>query len=70
MAVWVVTSSGMAVEVDAYKASTSPAGVLVFTDSQGDLVRATSGSKDDLQAAMRLLDAQDFDFVLKYTNYR
>jgi hypothetical protein len=40
MAVWVVTSSGMAVEVDAYKASTSPAGVLVFTDSQGDLVRA------------------------------
>ena len=42
----------------------------VKTQIQGDLVRATSGSKDDLQAAMRLLDAQDFDFVLKYTNYR
>lgn len=37
---------------------------------QGDLVRVTSGSKDDLQAAMRLLDGQDYDFVLKYTNYR
>ena len=42
----------------------------VKTQIQGDLVRATSGSKDDVQAAMRLLDAQDFDFVLKYTNYR
>lgn len=42
----------------------------VKTQIQGDLVRATSGSKDDLQAAMRLLDAQDYDFVLKYTNYR
>ena len=42
----------------------------VKTQIQGELVRATSGSKDDLQAAMRLLDAQDFDFVLKYTNYR
>ena len=42
----------------------------VKTQIQGNLVRATSGSKDDLQAAMRLLDAQDFDFVLKYTNYR
>lgn len=42
----------------------------VKTQIQGDLVRATSGSKDELQAAMRLLDGQDFDFVLKYTNYR
>jgi len=40
MAVWVVTNSGKRVEVDAYKSSTTPAGVLVFTDSQGDLVRA------------------------------
>ena len=37
---------------------------------QGDLVRATGGSKDDLQAAMRLLDSQDFDFAILYTNYR
>lgn len=42
----------------------------VKTQIQGDLVRATSGSKDELQAAMRLLDAEDYDFVLKYTNYR
>ncbi len=42
----------------------------VKTQIQGDLVRATSSSKDELQAAMRLLDGQDFDFVLKYTNYR
>ncbi len=42
----------------------------VKTQIQGDLVRATASSKDDLQAAMRLLDAQDYDFTLKYTNYR
>ena len=42
----------------------------VKTQIQGDLVRATSGSKDDLQAAMRLLDGQDFDFAITYTNYR
>lgn len=40
MAVWVVRNSGISVEVDAYKSSTTPAGVLVFTDNQGDLVRA------------------------------
>lgn len=37
---------------------------------QGDAVRVTSGSKDDLQTVMRLLDAQEFDFSLQYTNYR
>lgn len=42
----------------------------IKTQIQGEAVRATSGSKDDLQAAMRLLDQQDFDFVLSYTNYR
>jgi len=29
-----------------------------------------SGSKDDLQAVMQLLRAQDFDFPLSFTNYR
>ena len=42
----------------------------IKTQIQGDLVRATSGSKDELQAAMRLLDSQDFDFALNYINYR
>lgn len=37
---------------------------------QGDEVRVTSSSKDDLQAAMRLLEAQDFDFPLSFTNFR
>lgn len=37
---------------------------------QGEAVRVTSGSKDDLQAAMRLLDAKELDFPLQYTNYR
>lgn len=37
---------------------------------QGDEVRVTSGSKDDLQAAMRLLELQDFDFPLTFTNFR
>lgn len=42
----------------------------VKTQIQGDAVRVTSGSKDDLQAAMQLLRAQDFDFPLSFTNYR
>ncbi len=37
---------------------------------QGEAVRVTSGSKDDLQAAMREVDAADFDFPTQYTNYR
>ena len=42
----------------------------IKTQIQGDLVRATASSKDDLQAAMRLLDSQEYDFALAYTNYR
>ncbi len=42
----------------------------VKTQIQGDAVRVTSGSKDDLQAVMQLLRAQDFDFPLNFTNYR
>jgi uncharacterized protein YajQ (UPF0234 family) len=37
---------------------------------QGEEVRVTSGSKDDLQAAMRILEAQDFSFPLSFTNFR
>jgi len=37
---------------------------------QGEEVRVTSGSKDDLQTAMRLLEGQDFDFPLAFTNFR
>lgn len=37
---------------------------------QGEVIRVTSGSKDDLQAAMREVDAADFDFATQYTNYR
>jgi cyclic-di-GMP-binding protein len=42
----------------------------VKTQIQGDAVRVMSGSKDDLQAVMQLLRAQDFDFPLSFTNYR
>lgn len=37
---------------------------------QGDAVRVTSGSKDDLQKAMQAVKAHDFDFPLNFTNYR
>jgi len=37
---------------------------------QGDVVRVTSSSKDDLQGVMQLLRSQDFDFPLSFTNYR
>lgn len=37
---------------------------------QGDQVRVTSPSKDDLQQAMALLRGQDFGVELKFGNYR
>ena len=37
---------------------------------QGDAVRVTSASKDELQAVMNTLQSQDFDFPLAFTNYR
>lgn len=40
------------------------------TQIQGDLVRVTGNSKDDLQKAIQLLKAQDLDFPLTFTNYR
>lgn len=42
----------------------------VKTQIQGDAVRITSNSKDDLQAVMQLLRAQDFDFPLAFNNFR
>lgn len=42
----------------------------VKTQIQGDAVRVTSGSKDDLQAVMQLLRAQDFSFPISFTNFR
>lgn len=37
---------------------------------QGDSVRVTSSSKDELQSVMAFLSSQDFDWPLSYTNYR
>jgi len=37
---------------------------------QGTEIRITSPKKDELQTAMRLLEAQDFDFALSFTNFR
>lgn len=37
---------------------------------QGEAVRVTSASKDELQAVMASVRAADFDFVISFTNYR
>ena len=42
----------------------------VKTQIQGDAVRVTSNSKDDLQGVIQLLKNKDFDFPLNFTNYR
>lgn len=42
----------------------------VKTQIQGDAVRVTSTSKDDLQSVIQLLKQQDFDFPVSFTNYR
>jgi len=42
----------------------------VKTQIQGDAVRVTSSSKDELQKVIALLKEQDFDFPLQFINYR
>lgn len=42
----------------------------VKSQIQGDEVRVTSNSKDDLQNVMQLLRTQDFDFPISFTNFR
>ena len=43
----------------------------VKSQIQGEVVRVTGASKDDLQGVMQALTAQeDFDFPLNFTNYR
>lgn len=42
----------------------------VKTQIQGDAVRATSSSKDELQTVMSILRNSDYDFPLNYINYR
>lgn len=37
---------------------------------QGEAVRVTSGSKDELQAVMSSINAAEFDFVTSFTNFR
>jgi uncharacterized protein YajQ (UPF0234 family) len=37
---------------------------------QGDAVRVSSGSKDELQSIITLLNAEDLDFPLQFINYR
>ncbi len=37
---------------------------------QGDTVRVTSNSKDDLQQAMQIIKAQDLDFPISFNNFR
>lgn len=40
------------------------------TQIQGEAVRVTGGSKDDLQNAMQLINSTDFDFPVAFNNYR
>lgn len=42
----------------------------IKTQIQGSEVRVFSPKKDELQAVMQLLNKQDFDFPLEFTNYR
>lgn len=42
----------------------------IKTQIQGDTIRASSSSKDELQAAMTTLRGADLEFPLLFTNYR
>src|SRR4029077_18926122 len=43
-------------------------GIKVQTQIQGDQLRVTSKKKDDLQAVMQAVKAEDFDIPLQFTN--
>lgn len=42
----------------------------VKTQIQGDSVRVTANSKDDLQSIIAALQTQDWPFAMQFTNYR
>lgn len=42
----------------------------VKTQIQGDELRVTGKSRDDLQEVQRLLNSSELDFPVQYTNYR
>lgn len=42
----------------------------IKTQVQGEEIRVTSSSKDDLQTAIQLLKSNDFDFPLQFINFR
>lgn len=42
----------------------------VKTQIQGDAVRVTSNSKDDLQQVMQAVRSADYDFPVSFNNYR
>jgi cyclic-di-GMP-binding protein len=42
----------------------------VKTQIQGEELRVSSKSRDDLQAVQALIKAQDYDFAVQFTNYR
>ncbi len=42
----------------------------VKTQIQGDEVRVTSKSRDDLQTVQRMITGADYDFAVQFTNYR
>ena len=46
----------------------APKGVKVQV--QGDELRVTSKSRDDLQSVIALVNSQDYDFAVQFTNYR
>lgn len=45
-------------------------GLRVQAQTQGEQVRVSAKSKDDLQAVIRALKEQDFGIPLQFTNYR
>ncbi|MBA8792833.1 hypothetical protein FHX74_000427 [Friedmanniella endophytica] len=42
----------------------------VKTQIQGEELRVTSKSRDDLQTVQRLVKEQEYDFAVQFTNYR
>ena len=61
-------SSDKAREINKMIKEKGPKGI--SSQTQGDTVRVTGKKRDDLQAVIALLKAEDFGVALQFTNYR
>ena len=60
----------MTYRVNTYHKDHTQIGLVLPQQVQGDELRVTSKSRDDLQAIIALVKGKDLDFAVQFVNYR